>query len=214
MTSSIAVVRARGKIFPARMQYLGMADNDCVGVREDKTCEVAGGIRVIVLGNFVESLERRGPEINVLRQRLNVLRDIYVVLAINAEQSNVYLPQKRDTISNFYQERSQTSPVMSNVSCLLAIFLNREVSSTIKSIDRYNKLKSCKYLLKQLKYFCAIVYLINRNIIKSKSNVDRIRKGTMPLWQRKFGANSIIAFFFYKKKIWTDASEICWRLDR
>lgn len=118
------------------MQYLGIADNDCVGVCEDKTCEVVDGIRVIVLGNFVESLERRGPEINVLRQCLNVLRhDIYVVPAINAEQSNVYLPQKRDTISNFYQECSQTSRVMSNVSCLLAIFLSREVSSTIKSID-------------------------------------------------------------------------------
>lgn len=59
------------------MQYLGIADNDRVGVREDKTCEVVDGIRVIVLGNFVESLERRRPEINVLRQCLNIHRDIY-----------------------------------------------------------------------------------------------------------------------------------------
>lgn len=105
------------------MQYLEIADNDRVGVREDKTCEVVDGIRVIVLGNFVEPLERRGPEINVLRQYLNVLRrDIYVVLAINAEQSNVYLPQKRDTISNFYQKHSQTSPMMSSVMFVSDLF--------------------------------------------------------------------------------------------
>jgi len=56
----------------------------------------------------VESLERRGSEINVLRQCLNIhRRDNYdVVLAINTEQSNVYLPQKRDMLSNFYQEQS------------------------------------------------------------------------------------------------------------
>lgn len=34
-------------------------------------------------------------------------RDIYVVRCDqHTEQSNVYLPQKRDTISNFYQESS------------------------------------------------------------------------------------------------------------
>lgn len=96
MTSSIAAVCARGEIFSARMQCLGIADNDRVGVRGDKTCKVDDGIRVIVLGNFVESLERRGPEINVLRQCLHIhRRDIStfdVVLAINTEQSNVYLP--------------------------------------------------------------------------------------------------------------------------
>lgn len=45
-----------------------------VGVRADKTCEVGDGIRVIVLRNFVESLARGGPEINVLRQWLNIRR--------------------------------------------------------------------------------------------------------------------------------------------
>jgi len=55
------------------MQCFGIADNDCVGVCEDKTCK-DDGIRVIVLGNFVESLEWRGSEINVLRQCLKIHR--------------------------------------------------------------------------------------------------------------------------------------------
>jgi len=45
-----------------------------VGVRGDKTCEVGGGIRVIVLGNFVESPVRHSHEISVLRQWFNVRR--------------------------------------------------------------------------------------------------------------------------------------------
>lgn len=160
------------------MQQLGIADNDCVGVREDKTCEVVDGIRVIVLGNFVESLER--PEINVLHQCLNIhCRDIYARLfSRSTQQSNVYLPQKRDTISNFYQKCSQISP-MSNVMFVSDRF--NEVSSTTncKSIDMYATVEKLQIFVKTIKMFLYVLYcnclfqnFIKRNMNKNKNSVD------------------------------------------
>lgn len=148
MTSSIAVVCARGKIFSTWMQCLGITDNDCVGVcTGDKTCKVDDGIRVIFLGNFVELLERRGNEINVLRQCLNIYRrDIYVRRRSRDQHWTIeclLTPEKGYDIEIFYQEYPQTSPMMSNVIFVSDLF-NR-VSFTIKSIDRYaKKLKSYK----------------------------------------------------------------------
>jgi len=57
------VIHACEEKYSRRKQLLEITDNESVGVRGDKTCEVNDGIRVIVLGNFVESLAQRGHEI-------------------------------------------------------------------------------------------------------------------------------------------------------
>jgi len=96
---------------------------------------------------------------------VNVLRyiDIYVVLAINTEQLNVYLPQKRDKISNFYQEYPQTSPTMSNVMFVSDLFNRVSSTTNCKLIDRYANIQQVKQLHIYVKiieiFLCiAIVY--------------------------------------------------------